>query len=260
MIRFTVLTILGAALLDGSFAQEITTETVQRSFTQARIVPDVIPSFEPGGVFEVFFTEPGSSTRIPVTLGMNLTKAQTSSIPTFGISGLPPSFVPQTFAVALIDPDAPTPESPSPAQFLHFLGGDFELRGELTETTPSLRVPHRTGEYVLLAYDQNTLPTSDTNFGTTSTSFVNSSTPRTNFNITRLAEQVMLTGPVAGTYFYVAPEGSASSSSSTSQQATGTSSDSHAPATTNSAISTVPELFGRASLFFSTLTVLLVML
>ncbi|KAL0957020.1 hypothetical protein HGRIS_003121 [Hohenbuehelia grisea] len=220
------------SIVQRTTAQEVTTDSVSDAFTQARVVPDVLRSFEPQGVLEVVFTDPSTSNQIRVTPGMNLTPAQTANRPNFGVSGLPPSFAPQSFVLAFIDPDAPTPSNRTLAQVRHLLGGDFALEGQLNETTPLLANkseaiteylgpgpppgsgPHR---YVVLLFNQNTTP--NQTFPSVSASFANSTTPRIGFNVTRFAEETGLTGPVAGTFFFVAPEGASSSSSSSASGA-----------------------------------------
>lgn len=104
-----------------------------------------------------------------------------------------------------------------------------------TSQNPCLRnIVYVVRRYVLLVYNQNTLPTADTTFGAAAAPFVNASTSRANFNVTQFSEQTMITGPVAGTFFYVAPDSPAPSSSSL--PATGTAaSDSTATSTSNSA-------------------------
>ena len=47
--------------------------------------------------------------------------------PTFAVRGLTNAPRGQKFVVAAVDPDAPTPQTPTSAQIRHFLGGDFTL-------------------------------------------------------------------------------------------------------------------------------------
>lgn len=43
------------------------------------------------------------------------------------------------FVIAAVDPDAPTPQTPTSAQIRHFLGGDFtRFRDTLTNSTPAV--------------------------------------------------------------------------------------------------------------------------
>jgi hypothetical protein len=44
------------------------------------------------------------------------------------------------FVIAMVDPDAPTPQDRSTAQVRHFLGGDFNVNegGRLVSSTPAI--------------------------------------------------------------------------------------------------------------------------
>ncbi|KDR83914.1 hypothetical protein GALMADRAFT_55557 [Galerina marginata CBS 339.88] len=124
-----------------------------------------------------------------------------------------------SFVVALVDPDAPTPQNRSFAEFLHFLGGDFSAdmtSGLLSNNSPALMEftppappagsdPHR---YVLLVFNQP-----DT-FDTDAPMFINASAPRNNFNVASFAQNVSLGNPIAGNYFLVGPMDSSAGPSS----------------------------------------------
>lgn len=46
-----------------------------------------------------------------------------------------------SFIIVIVDPDAPTPQSPTAADFLHFVGGDFNpdpITGLLSNSSPAL--------------------------------------------------------------------------------------------------------------------------
>lgn len=133
-----------------------TLESVKAAFESAGIVGDVIPAFDPSVLLTVTFTNPDGSP-LSFTAGTLLTPARTCSTPpaivpccvltlrrvveaarrpTFSISPADPS---TTFLVAEVDPDAPTPQSPTSAQIRHFLGPNFSVVGStLANTTAAL--------------------------------------------------------------------------------------------------------------------------
>ncbi|KAF8897743.1 phosphatidylethanolamine-binding protein [Infundibulicybe gibba] len=165
---------------------------VTQAFSQAQIVPDVVPSFSPAAGMGITFIDPASMMALNVTPGVLLTMEQTSMPPQFSITSPAPDVVANiTYVLALIDPDAPTPQNASEAQFRHFVGGDFAVdptaadptvlvnsSAALTEffppTPPAGSDPHR---YILLMYVQ------PDGFDTMAPSFLNDSTPRNNFNL-----------------------------------------------------------------------------
>jgi phosphatidylethanolamine-binding protein len=123
------------------------------------------------------------------------------------------------FVIALVDPDAPTPEDPTVAQVRHFVGGDFiissvqssgtarltNLSAALAEYVspgpPDGSAPHR---YTVLLYKQ------PLNFPQTAPSLINSSTTVEaiiNFNLSNFVEVTGLGEPIAGSFFYEGPEG-----------------------------------------------------
>ncbi|KZV97715.1 PEBP-like protein, partial [Exidia glandulosa HHB12029] len=112
-----------------------TLESVKAAFESAGIVGDVIPTFDPSVLLTVTFTNPDGSP-LTFTAGTLLTPAQAARRPTFSISPADPS---TTFLVAEVDPDAPTPQSPTSAQIRHFLGPNFSVVGStLANTTAAL--------------------------------------------------------------------------------------------------------------------------
>lgn len=179
-----------------------TPESVQKAFIQAGLVPDVLSSFNPVLLLNVAYTLPDTHGEIKVVTppGRNFTMPQTAIRPTWSIPSSDQNLMKETFVVAMIDPDAPTPQDPSDAQIRHFLGGNFVLEGHptveglgatLVNRTPALSDyiqpsppntsdPHR---YTWLLFRQPAdFPTS-----------LNSSI--LNFNISQFAEEFKL-GPV----------------------------------------------------------------
>ncbi|KAJ6515670.1 phosphatidylethanolamine-binding protein [Mycena sanguinolenta] len=193
---------------------------IATSFSKAGIVPGVIPVFEPTGILDVVFTVPTTQKTVNVTLGANLTTQQTANEPQFVLTMSNATTAPNSeFVVALFDPDAPTPQSPTLAQFRHLLGGGFQRNantGVLSNTTAALTEffppgpppgsdPHR---YTVLVYVQSA------DFASKAASIVNASTPRTNFNMTAFSDELGLGAPVAGTFFFTGPDATTANASS----------------------------------------------
>ncbi|KZV87464.1 PEBP-like protein, partial [Exidia glandulosa HHB12029] len=113
------------------------TATVAAAFKSSKIVPDVVPSFDPLYPLLVTFKQADGSS-IQVTAGIQLTIAQTASEPTFALVSSDVQGKP--YLIAMVDPDAPTPQDPSVAQVRHFLAPDFvsDGTGPLTNRTPAL--------------------------------------------------------------------------------------------------------------------------
>ncbi|KZV86482.1 PEBP-like protein, partial [Exidia glandulosa HHB12029] len=106
------------------------TTTVAAAFKSSKIVPDVVPSFDPLYPLLVTFKQADGSS-IQVTAGIQLTIARESQCPTYFI---------RSPVLITVDPDAPTPQDPSVAQVRHFLAPDFvsDGTGPLTNRTPAL--------------------------------------------------------------------------------------------------------------------------
>ncbi|EEB98591.1 hypothetical protein MPER_01875 [Moniliophthora perniciosa FA553] len=129
-------------------------------FQQKQLVPDVFPSFQPSAFLDVVYTDPSTNKSINVTAGSSLTVQQTANAPQFFLRGAENI----SYVVAMIDPDAPTPQNRSLAQVRHILGGNFQLGkdGALKNTTAALSEyfppgpppgsgPHR---YLVVVYKQ----------------------------------------------------------------------------------------------------------
>lgn len=73
---------------------------------------------------------------------------ETLLAPRFSLSTNDISIVNEKFVIALVDPDAPTPQNRSLSQFRHFLGGDFHLDGSSTIRAPLVNSSAALTEYV----------------------------------------------------------------------------------------------------------------
>jgi len=147
---------------------------------------------------------------IAVHAGIQLPRNATAIHPTFSISQaiLPPT---DAFVVAMVDLDAPTPQTPTSAQIRHFLGGDFHptpgigserlvnttaaISGFLQPTPPAGSDPHR---YVFLLFKEPR--------GFDKQTFVNSTTSIANFNISQFAIETGLGSPLGGSFIRVGPD------------------------------------------------------
>ncbi|KAH8077041.1 PEBP-like protein [Cristinia sonorae] len=191
------------------FAQDRNLATVKKAFTAAHIPSDIHINFNPRVLFEVSFPQT-SGPAIPVHAGLQLPRNATAGPPRFSIrSNALATRGP--FVVATVDPDAPTPQTPTSAQIRHFLGGNFHLgpTGRLTNSTaaisnflqptpPAGSDPHR---YVFLLFEQPR--------GFNQQKLVNSTTSIANFNISSFAAAVGLGQPIGGTFIRVGPDPSA---------------------------------------------------
>ncbi|THH19924.1 hypothetical protein EW146_g1357 [Bondarzewia mesenterica] len=221
---------------DNSQQSNFTIPDVVQAFDSAHIVPDILSSFDPTSILEVEFLDPDSSTNetSSVIPGVHLSMEQTLLEPQFFLTSNDTSLQNQTFVLALVDPDAPTPQNTSLSQFRHLLAGDFHLNGDsldhalltnssaaqtdyVNPTPPVGSDPHR---YVILLFIQ------PSNFDTLAANFVNASTPRSNFNLTTFANEVGLGSPIAGTYFLTQADDSSGANSSTSTASTAATSSS----------------------------------
>ncbi|KAF8165496.1 phosphatidylethanolamine-binding protein [Crassisporium funariophilum] len=232
--------ILSVALVLHSTCAQGTTSgssltNVTNAFSTSQIVPDVVNTFTPDALVNISFTDAVTMENVNVIPGMLLSMEQTAMEPDFFLvssSSSSGSSANGTLVLALVDPDAPTPQNPTAGQFLHFLGGDFSAdptSGLLTNSSAALMDffspsppagsdPHRRFfRYVLLVFNQPDA------FDTDAPSFVNATTQRNNFNISMFAQDVNLGNAVAGNYFLVGPASNSSASSSQPPLATLTS-------------------------------------
>ncbi|KAL1944310.1 hypothetical protein VTO73DRAFT_3495 [Trametes versicolor] len=205
-----------------------TISDVTSAFTAAKIVPDVLPAFNPTGILNVVFLDNTTGSSVNVTPGENLTREQNALRPQVFLTTNDTSFAQQTFVLAMVDPDAPTPQSPTVAQIRHLLAPGIQANGSLAAgaalvnntpaisdflrpTPPAGSDPHR---YILLLFVQ------PANFTTVASQFVNASTPISNFNISLFAEQVGLGSPIAGNFFLTGPDANSTATNGTNTTST----------------------------------------
>ncbi|KAI9000865.1 phosphatidylethanolamine-binding protein [Trametes punicea] len=203
-----------------------TVADVAQAFETAKIVPDVLPSFNPTAILNVVFTDNTTGTTVTVTPGANLTREQNALRPQVFLTTNDSSLAHQTFVLAMVDPDAPTPQNPTEAQIRHLLAPGLQANGSLPSaaalvnntpaisdylrpTPPAGSDPHR---YTLLLFVQ------PSNFSSVALNFLNTSTPA-NFNITLFAQEVGLGSPIAGNFFLTGPDANATNSTSTASSA-----------------------------------------
>jgi len=159
-----------------------------------------------------------------------ISRIATSRPPAFSLHApVPAEMGKGPFVVAIVDPDAPTPENPANGPVRHFLGGDFVLKDDgvtLKNNTPAITEyvepnpadgsqPHRSvglfpqwtsffcaltflSRCVFLLFKQPD--------GFKDQKEVTHDTAHPFFNVSGFAQKVGLGDPVAGTYVMVAPQ------------------------------------------------------
>ncbi|PPQ74848.1 hypothetical protein CVT24_002906 [Panaeolus cyanescens] len=141
-MRFSILSL--GSLFAAVVAQDVSVGQVRKAFDNANIPQDIHITFNPQTLLEVTFPQSGAP---PITIhaGEQLPRQDTAGPPLFSLRALSqkqplepahphaPQQQPLTrgpFVIATVDPDAPTPQSPTVAQIRHFLGGNFFLEGD----------------------------------------------------------------------------------------------------------------------------------
>ncbi|KAI9056532.1 PEBP-like protein [Trametes sanguinea] len=241
-IQLLAIAALAATCVNAQNSTNFTVADVEQAFQAAKIVPDVLPSFNPTAILNVVFLDNTTGTSVNVTPGANLTREQNALRPQVFLTTNDTSLAQQTFVLAMVDPDAPTPQNPTAAQIRHLLAPGIQANGSVTSgaalvnntpaisdflrpTPPAGSDPHR---YILLLFVQ------PANFTTVAPQFVNSSTPVNNFNISLFAQEVGLGSPIAGNFFLTGPDANSTNSSTNSTStASGAASSSTNPATSN---------------------------
>ncbi|KAL0960897.1 hypothetical protein HGRIS_005906 [Hohenbuehelia grisea] len=199
------LLVLLAPFISVALAQDLSTRAVKRAFDTADIPADLAITFNPSALLEVTFPQT-SGPAITLHAGIQLPRNATAGPPTFSVLGASSR---GPFVVAAVDPDAPTPQTPTNAQIRHFLGGDFttaSLSGALRNSTAAVSAfrqptppagsdPHR---YIFLLFNQPP--------GFESQTVVTPTTSIALFNISAFASQVGLGNPIAGTFMLVGPD------------------------------------------------------
>ncbi|KAI0692726.1 PEBP-like protein [Cytidiella melzeri] len=193
-------------------AQDRSIAQVKASFEKAHLPQDIHVAFNPSVLLEVTLPQ-ATGPAVPVTAGVQLPRNQTVGPPQFAVTGDAGLELGQRFVVATVDPDAPTPQSPTSAQIRHFLSGDFVLTPGfpfedrrlvnltaplsqwLQPTPPAGSDAHR---YVFLLFRQPS--------GFDEQTVVTANTSISNFNISAFALETGLGDPIAGTFMLVAPD------------------------------------------------------
>ncbi|TDL23194.1 PEBP-like protein [Rickenella mellea] len=208
-----LLTILTTSVILGLvYAQDVSLTQVRQAFQAARIPTDASVVFNPSVLLEVAFPQ-ATGPDVRVKAGVQLPRNKTAIPPTFSIVVNGPGRRPRgEFVVAMVDLDAPTPQTPTSAQIRHFLGGNFTplrdrgglallsnstpaVSGFLQPTPPAGSDPHR---YVFLLFQQSKAFNGQT--------FVGPTTSVAKFNISLFAQEVGLGNPLGGTFIRVGPD------------------------------------------------------
>jgi len=199
-----------SSIISFTTSQDLSLGAVNKAFTAAKIPTDAHLTFNPSVLLEVVFPQ-ATGLPVPVHAGIQLLRNSTAIPPVFSIRDriVSPG---RDFVVAMVDLDAPTPQTPTSAQIRHFLGGNFHSVPALGDeerlvnttaalsdfrqpTPPAGSDPHR---YVFLLFEQPR--------GFNKQTLVNSSTSISNFDISQFAAEVGLGDPIGGSFMLVGPD------------------------------------------------------
>lgn len=188
--------------------QDTSLSAVKRAFEAADIPNDLSITFNPRFLLEVTLPQPTGAS-ITLHAGVQLPRNATAGPPSFAVAG---SAGAGPFVVAAVDPDAPTPQSPTSAQIRHLLAPNFAARNNpsadihpLVNSTAAIS-PYRqpnppagsdAHRYIFLLFRQPA--------GFNNQTLVTPTTPVQLFNISSFAAATRLGAPIAGTFMLVAP-------------------------------------------------------
>ncbi|KAI0028947.1 phosphatidylethanolamine-binding protein, partial [Vararia minispora EC-137] len=108
------------------------------AFMQSGLLPNLIPSFDPVAILDASFPNVNGSTFLAGT-GENLTIPNVADAPQFLLSfnsSVAPKLEGQSFVLAILDPDAPTPENRTLANAVHMVASDVTFNSTLTTFVP----------------------------------------------------------------------------------------------------------------------------
>ncbi|KAI0785189.1 phosphatidylethanolamine-binding protein [Abortiporus biennis] len=209
-MQYKILLSTLALLASCTVGQDTSLATVKNAFNTANIPTDAQINFNPSVLLEVAFPQ-AAGRPVQVHAGIQLPRNATAIPPTFSVRDR--AFLPrQEFVVAMVDLDAPTPQTPTSAQIRHFLGGNFHtvpslgdqerlvnetqaISNFLQPTPPAGSDPHR---YVFLLFEQPN--------GFNQQTLVTGNTSIANFNISSFASEVGLGNPIGGSFILVGPD------------------------------------------------------
>ncbi|KAL1743793.1 phosphatidylethanolamine-binding protein [Schizophyllum fasciatum] len=97
-------------------------DDVRDAFYRARIVPDVLPAFDPA--LEVVVEFPTAVVGKP---GRRLSMKETGAFPRFVLDSQRHDDMFATYVLAVVDPGAYHPDDPTVAQVRHFLGANYTV-------------------------------------------------------------------------------------------------------------------------------------
>ncbi|KAK0460046.1 PEBP-like protein [Desarmillaria tabescens] len=213
MLRASTFAFVFVLLSQVVFSQDTSLREVKEAFDNANIPEDIDLPFDPRFLLEVSFSQT-SGDEIVLKAGVQLPRDKTVGPPSFTIVGRGVSDGP--FVIAVVDPDAPTPQNPTSAQVRQFLGGNFEGDCDSSLLSPGIVVLKNTTaavtnwrqpappagsdahRYIFLAFNQPQ--------GFNDQTVVGATTPITMFSIKEFSEKVGLGDPIAGTFMLVAPD------------------------------------------------------
>ncbi|KZV96785.1 PEBP-like protein [Exidia glandulosa HHB12029] len=115
-----------AAFASLATAQD-TLESVKAAFESVRIVPDVIPTFDPIFLLQLTYTDVKTGNPLPLAVGETIDVENTRAAPAFSIVDSTGAFD-TAFLIALVNPDDPFPGGST--SFLNYLGADQLVGGD----------------------------------------------------------------------------------------------------------------------------------
>ncbi|VDC07187.1 unnamed protein product [Peniophora sp. CBMAI 1063] len=191
-----------------------TSASYGQAFADAGLVPKPLGVFAPEAVLDVTYPSAVSNGSFLVFPGLNVTEDQVVSQPdlylTFESTGLSQDaagLFTSTFVLFALDPDAPTPQNTSLANFVHWVQPNLKISGPmstfapLVNSTPALfeylsPAPPATSDahrYAFVLFEQPE--------GFEEAAVQNIPADRTSFDLDAFAKAVGLDAPVAGTFF-----------------------------------------------------------
>ncbi|KZW02658.1 PEBP-like protein [Exidia glandulosa HHB12029] len=223
MFSLLALTLLASLVFAAPAAlPDTSVDVVRNAFSNAKIVPDVVPSFNPRIPLQVKFPQ-DDGTFISVQAGVQLTVNQTKNRPVFDV--LPNIFSAEqithsAFTVVMVDPDAPTPQNRNLSQIRHLVAPDFtsatpdaDGHFQLTNQTAALADYFPPGpppgspahRYTILLYlqDKPGAVKAPADFKPNDATVLDNLVL---FNATKFADDVGGLTLIAGTFFLVAPD------------------------------------------------------
>ncbi|KZV62106.1 PEBP-like protein [Peniophora sp. CONT] len=191
-----------------------TSDSYAQAFQDNGLIPKPLGVFAPDAVLDLTYPSVVSNGSFLVYPGLNLTEEQVVAQPelllTFESTGLSQDaadYFSSTFVLFALDPDAPTPQNTSLANFVHWVQPNLKVSGPVSTFAPLVNSTPALFEYI----SPGPPPTSDAHRytfvlfeqpeGFEAAAIANIPADRTAFDLDAFATAVGLQAPVAGTFF-----------------------------------------------------------